>query len=83
MMNERRLYRCDCGHYEYLDVYLYDEDEPGWETISFGFVSEPKNIWDRIKAFFQYRPNYWHEILLKPEQARELGKLLTQVEGDD
>lgn len=64
----RKVFRCSCGGYHYLDVSAFDD----WDhEYSFGIVEMPPTFWDRLETLFTGR-DVWVEVMLDKQQVREL-----------
>ena len=85
--HKEHLWRCACGSYEFLEVSCIDwgDHTADWE-YSITLVGAPLTLWARIHfvaRFLFKRENCWREILLRPEQVRELADVLIKYLGEN
>jgi hypothetical protein len=77
---ERQVFRCQCGQYQYLDVYWVDWDIEG-KNLYVAITEEPASFWERLKFLFK-RQAYSRDIELSVSQAQRLAGLLDEVWSD-
>ena len=69
------LFRCECHGHHFFEV-LVEPD--GDHSLWINFWDQPVSFWQLLKNWWHNRKMWWAEVLITPNDARELRDKLNE-----